>query len=113
MSPLEEFTRITVQVIREDGLDGYLPTILHRATKVIRAIDGIPEDVEHHDAIQNVIAHEKLEAEEFFFGVQTGPKTIITGHHTREGTTFMTIIEANDGYVMQPLGECPWWRIHP
>jgi hypothetical protein len=54
MTALENFTRITVTVVQEDGLNGYLPTVMIPATKDIRTIEGIPEDVHR----QRNVVHE-------------------------------------------------------
>jgi hypothetical protein len=113
VSPLEQFTNITVNVIREDGLNGYLPTLMNPATKEVRAIESIPADIDHRDAIQDVIVRDGLHLGEFFFGVQTAPREITTGHYTPYSASFMTIVEANDGYVVRALEKCSWWRIQP
>ena len=113
MSTLEQFAKITVNVIRENGLDGYLPTLMVPSTKEVRAIDGIPVEIDHRDAIQDVIVRDGLNSSEFFFGVQTAPNEITTGHYTPERVSFMTIVEANDGYLMRPLASCSWWHIKP
>jgi hypothetical protein len=49
MTPLESFTDITIDVIEEDGLNGYLPTLMIPATKIVRAIAGIPDGVDHRE----------------------------------------------------------------
>jgi hypothetical protein len=113
MTALDNFTRVTVTVIQEDGLDGYLPTVMLPATRDIRAIEGIPEGVDHRDAIQNYILRQGFHKGEFLFGVQTGKKEITTGHFTTNGTSFMKILETESGYVITPLTSCDWWRIEP
>ncbi|HEX9626486.1 MAG TPA: hypothetical protein VGA00_06060 [Acidiferrobacterales bacterium] len=113
MTALENFTRITVTVVQEDGLNGYLPTVMIPATKDIRTIEGIPEDVDHREAIQNYIIRNGFNKGEFFFGVQTGKNEITTGHFTAKGTSFMKIQETESGCVVNPLASCHWWHIAP
>jgi hypothetical protein len=112
MSPLEQFTKVTVNVVQKDGLDGYLPTLMFPATKTVRVIEGIPADIDHRNALQQIIVRDRLHLQEFFFGVQTAGNEITTGHYTPDHVSFMTIIQANDGYLVRVLDKCTWWRIH-
>ncbi len=113
MTDFEEFAKITIGVIQEDGLDGYLPTIMVPSTKEIQAIEGISDNVDHREAIQTVILGSELEKTEFLFGVQTGPHEITTGHYTPTGVSFLTIVESDAGYALKPLHSCNWWHIAP
>ena len=113
MTDLEQFAQITIRVIQEDGLDGYLPTIMIPSTKEVQSIEGIPENVDHREAIQNVILRSKLEKTEFLFGVQTGSHEITAGHFTPNGVSFITIVESDAGYELQSLHACHWWHIAP
>jgi hypothetical protein len=102
-----------MNVAQKEGFDRYIPTIMIRATRQILLVEGIPEDVDHRDAIQNVITRDRLETQEFFFGVRTGKDEITTGHYTPNGVEFMTIIKSETGYSVQPLLACGWWRVAP
>jgi len=109
---LQDFGKMTINVIREDGVAGYLPTIVLTDTQQIQAIEGIPADVDHRDAIQNVISRSALGTREFFFGVQSGPQQLTIGH-SRPGqpTEFMSITKTASGYVADRLSTCEWWRL--
>jgi hypothetical protein len=110
---LQDFAKMTINVVVKDGLDGYLPTIVIPDTQEVRAIQGIPADVDHRDAIQNVIRRSAYETREFFFGVQSAADQIIVGHF-RPGlpTEFMQISEAPDkGYSASPVASCSWWKV--
>ena len=109
---LEEFAGITIKVIREDGMADYLPTLAYPDTQKIRAIQGIPDDVDHREAIQNVVRRSGDEKREFFFGVRSAPGRITTGHF-RPGqvTEFMDIVETSDGYSTVAVDTCEWWKV--
>lgn len=109
---LKDFTNITLKVIAEDGIADYSPTLALPEARHIQAIEGIPEDIPHTEAIQKVIARSGLEKKEFFFGVRSGKGLITTGHY-RPGkpTTFMLIRETPDGYSFEKLKTCSWWTV--
>jgi len=109
---LQDFAKMTINVIREDGIDGYLPTFVLPDTQQIRAIQGIPDDVDHREAIQNVVRRSGYETREFFFGVQSAPQQITIGHfRPGQPTEFMSITESADGYSAGVLASCDWWRV--
>ena len=109
---LREFSEMTIEVIREDGLANYLPTLAFPDTQEIRAIQGIPSEVDHRDAIQNVVRRSGHEKKEFFFGVRSGPQEIIVGHYQPgQPPQFMSIVERGQGYAASPVSSCEWWRI--
>ena len=109
---LKEFAHITISVVRDDGIEDYLPTLAFPETQQIRAIQGIPNEVDHREAIQKVVRRSQHERQEFFFGVRSGPGTITVGHH-RPGQLpeFMEISESGEGYQTTPLATSPWWTI--
>ena len=109
---LRDFTDITINVIRESGIAEYLPTFVFPDTQHIQAIEGVPTEVDHRDAIQNVVRRAGYEKREFFFGVKSGPQRITVGHY-RPGqpTEFMDITETTDGYCASEVELCDWWRI--
>lgn len=109
---LRDFADMTITVIQQDGIEGYLPTFALPDTRQLRAIQGIPADLDHRDAVQNVARRSGYETREFFFGVRSGPAQITVGHH-RPGqpTEFMSISEAPGGYSTDALATCEWWRL--
>jgi hypothetical protein len=109
---LQDFAEITMNVIREDGIDGYLPTLVLPDTKHIRVIQGIPDDVDHRDAVQNVVRRSGYETREFFFGVQSTSHEITIGHcRPGQPTEFMRITEATDGFSVAAIPSCDWWKV--
>lgn len=109
---LHDFAKMTLAVISEDGLDGYLPTFILPDIPEIRAIQGIPADVDHRDAVQNVVRRSGYEKREFFFGVQSAPRQITIGHcRPGQPTEFMEITQTPDGCSTAALDSCDWWRV--
>ena len=109
---LQDFADITLKVIREDGIADYLPTFALPETHEIRAIQGIPNEIDHRDAIQNVVRQSGYETCEFFFGVRSAPKEITIGHFRPGQTTeFMRITETSDGYSVSTVASIDWWRV--
>ncbi len=113
MTLLETFTKTTMSVIQEDGLDGYLPTVILPATQDVRTIEDIPEGADHREAIQSYIVRHGLNKGEFLFSVQSNKNEITTGYFTGSGTSFMTILGTEAGYVVAPLSSCNWWHVEP
>ena len=108
---LRDFANTTINVITEDGIEGYLPTFVLVDTLEIRAIQGIPTDVDHRDAIQNIIRRSGYETREFFFAVQSAPEQITIGHcQPNKSTMFMVINETTKGYMASKIASCNWWR---
>ncbi len=109
---LQDFADITMKVIREDGIADYLPTFALPDTQQIRAIQGIPAEVDHCDAIQNVVRRSGYETREFFFEVRSASQEITVGHF-RPGLPpeFMIITETADGYSVSAVTSSEWWRV--
>lgn len=109
---LQEFAEITIDVLRDDGIAEYLPTFAFPETEEIRAIQGIPETVDHRDAIQNVVKRSGYGTREFFFGVRSAPNQVTVGHY-RPGRAakFMAITETDDNYSASKVMSCPWWKV--
>ena len=109
---LDEFTEMTKNVITEDGIAEYLPTLAFPDTKEVRVTQGIPEKVDHRDAIQNVIGRSGHEKREFLFGVRSAYDRVTIGHvRPGEPTVFMEIVETADGLSAAALPSCDWWRL--
>ena len=109
---LDFFAQATINVIREDGIGEYLPTIVLTETQEFRVIEGVPATVDHRDAIQNVVRRSQYEFKEFYFGVRSAPERITIGHfRPGQPTVFMTIAITADGYLAKPLETCDWWKI--
>lgn len=109
---LESFAESTISVIRDDGIAEYLPTLVFPEAQEFRVIEGIPETVDHREAVQKVVRRSGLDGREFLFGVRSAEGEITLGH-LRPGrpTPFMRITGAEGGYVATAMSECDWWEI--
>lgn len=109
---LHDFAQMTIRVIRKRGIDNYLPTIILPEERHIRAIRGIPDHVDHREAVQRVIRESHYQMREFFFGVQSAPHQITVCHFRPDRPTeFMEIIDTPDGYSAREIASCKWWRV--
>ena len=103
---------MTTDVIRDASIEGYLPTVVLLDTQEFRVIQGIPADVDHREAIQNVVRRSSYQMREFFFGVQSSPTQITVGHfRPGQPTAFMEIAETPDGYSATAISSCEWWKV--
>lgn len=106
---LQEFTQLTLAVLEDQGTAVYAPTII--ANETVQVIQGIPEGLDHRDAIQETILRLGLEQSDFFFGVRSGPGEITTGFHTTACTRFQCISELHTGFVVSDVADCAWWTL--
>jgi hypothetical protein len=106
---LQEFTHITLAVLEDQGAAAYAPTII--AGETVQVIQGIPEGMDHREALQETALRLGLEQSEFFFGVRSGPGEITTGFHSPVGDTFQLISEMRQGFVVSDLEDCVWWTL--
>lgn len=109
---LESFAESTINVIRDDGMAEYLPTLAFPEAREFRVIKGIPETVDHRAAVQKVVRRSGLDGREFMFGVRSAEGEITLGHFCPgRPTVFMQIAETDAGYVATAIAECDWWEI--
>ena len=109
---LDGFARATINVIREDGIAEYLPTIALPDSQEFRVIEGIPADVDYREAVQNVVRRSGYEKKEFFFGVRSAPGEITLGHYRpQQPTSFLRITKSRDGYSTSATATCAWWKL--
>jgi hypothetical protein len=106
---LQEFTHITLAVLEDHGAAAYAPTLI--AGETVQVIQGIPEGLDHREALQETVLRLGLEHSEFFFGVRSGPGEITTGFHTPACTQFQRISEMRKGFVVSEHEDCAWWTL--
>ncbi len=106
---LQEFTHITLAVLEDHGAAAYAPTLI--AGETVQVIQGIPEGLDHRDALQETVLRLGLEHSEFYFGVRSGPGEITTGFHTIAGTRTQRISELHQGFVVSDFEDCDWWTL--
>jgi len=106
---LDEFTQITLAILQDQGAAGYAPTIISGET--VQVVQGIPEGVDHRQAVQETALRLGLGQAEFFFGVRSGPGEITTGFYSPAAVRFQRISEMRQGFVVSELVACPWWTL--
>lgn len=106
---LQEFTHITLAVLEDQGAADYAPTIV--AGESVQVIQGIPERLDHREALQETILRLGLGQSDFFFGVRSGPGEVTTGHHSLGCTRFQRISALRQGFVVSDLEACSWWTL--
>ncbi|MCX6547453.1 MAG: hypothetical protein WCO20_08335 [Holophagaceae bacterium] len=106
---LQEFTHLTLAVLQDQGTATYAPTLI--AGETVQVIQGIPEGLDHREALQETVLRLGLGRGEFFFGVRSGPGEVTTGYHDAEGTRFQRISEMRQGFVISDLEDCAWWTL--
>jgi hypothetical protein len=106
---LQEFTQLTLAVLEDQGTAAYAPTIISNET--VQVIQGIPEGLDHREALQETVLRLGLEQSDFFFGVRSGPGEITTGFHSAVDTQFQRISEMRQGFVVSDLEACAWWTL--
>ena len=107
---LDEFTDITMLVLEEQGIATYAPTLV--VQEVIQVVQGIPDDMDHRIAIQDVIIRAGLEGTELIFGVKSGPTEVTTGSYSPQGSTFQLISRMPRGYTVAAVDSCEWWTLN-
>lgn len=106
---LQEFTHLTLAVLEDQGAEAYAPTII--AGDSVQVIQGIPEGLDHREALQETLLRLGLGQSDFFFGVRSGRGEVTTGHHTRTCTRFQRISAMRQGFVVSDLVDCAWWTL--
>jgi hypothetical protein len=109
---LDSLATVTINVIRKDGIAQYMPTIVLSATHEVVVVDGVPADVDHRVAVQNVVRRSGYDTTEFFFAVRSARDTITLGHF-RPGvpTKFLAIVQKGKDYSTAPITGHDWWTI--
>jgi hypothetical protein len=73
MATLEQFARITRNVIAQDGFDDYLPTALYPERKHIVVLEGAPEDVDLEPIATRWAAKGAIAGEEYLVAFKVSP----------------------------------------
>jgi hypothetical protein len=78
---LQEWIEISIKVLSKSSAEEiFLPVVADPATRNVRVLEHIPEDVSQADALQNWI--ERLAIAECFFGVATNRDVVVEGLRT-------------------------------
>lgn len=83
------FTETTRDIAVADGFVDYCPTLCDEEEVIV--IEGIPDHVDHREAVQHMAQRRGFLDKEFLFGVLSGEDEITTGHITPDGASFMAV----------------------
>lgn len=103
-----EFTKTTGEIVAEEGFAGYCPTLYHDEDLLV--IEGIPDEVDHRDALHDMVRRHGLIDKEFMFGVRSGPDEIVTGHIRPDGSSFMSVCRVDGQIEVREQPEPAWWQ---
>ncbi len=105
------FLRITLKVVKRDGFSSFLPTLALPEPGHISVIHGIPDDVDHREAVQRIVRDRGLHSTEFFFAVRSRANELTVGHH-RPGQTARFLITTFSGdQVNTREAQVDWWML--
>jgi len=109
---LQSFTDTTVAVLRTDGIEGYLPTLVIPSQATVTVIQGIGPGASHTRALIETINERGLNDEELLFGVKSGSNTVVTGHYVPGARSqFIEITLVGGEFKQRPLHDCGWWTV--
>ena len=104
---LQTFTQITIKILGDTPIAEYLPTFL--LDKEILALDGIPGNVDHCDAVQRHAQKKGWTSRSFIFAVRSGDGEVTTGQFSPEGATFMRVQQNGETFSVSSISRPPWW----
>ena len=105
---LAAFAQTTREIVMEEGFADYCPTLYHEEDLVV--VEGIPDGVDHRDALQRMIRRQGLVGKEFMFGVLSGPDEVMTGHVGPGGATFMAVRMVEGEVRVHEHPRPAWWQ---
>ena len=110
---LEGFIENTMEFLEKHGADDFLPTIIPmcQPERPLMLIRGIPEEVDHRDAIQQVITDSGLQDFEFYFCVKSGEDELIGGRYTPTLTEFFAIRKSGEKFIAGRIPAVSWWLV--
>ena len=108
MMDLDAFTHLTITVLEDQGMATYAPTLI--VGEQVQVIQGIPEGLDHREALLDVIRRMGLQHGEFLFGVRSGPREVTTGHQGPEGISFRVISGLAQGFSLSSPAHPIWWK---
>ena len=82
---IAEFKRITEQVIQDNGIPPYIPTVIVPSEGVVVALNGIPDDITHVDAARIWINESGYDSKEYFLAFKVSDEEIHLEHHKEDG----------------------------
>ena len=104
---LQTFTQITTRILGDTPIADFLPSFL--LDKEVLALDGIPGNVDHCDAVQRHATKKGWNRRSFIFAVRSGDGEVTTGQYSPERATFMLVQQAGESFNVSSIPKPPWW----
>lgn len=106
---LRDFVDMTIRAASGSAWSDYLPTVAMPAAREIRVLEGIPDGVDHREALVEYVARNAWGDRELFFGVLSGPDEITCGHHRPGAAVEGMVVRKDRGGFSVTGGRCDWW----
>jgi hypothetical protein len=92
---IAEFKRITEQVIQDNGIPPYIPTLIVPSEEAVMLLRGIPEDMSHEVAARDWVQEMGHESKEYFLAFKVSDEEIHLEHHKEDGMVETATIRRN------------------
>jgi hypothetical protein len=104
---LEQFAQATVNVVGDTPVREYVPTFALNGEVLV--LEGIPEGIDHREAIQDHAKRNGWNASDFLFGVRSGEEEITVGFYSPSGSEFALLRWVDESVQLHALERPEWW----
>ena len=87
------FRKMTLDVIQEEGIPEYIPTLILPSEKVVIVLEEIPGDVSHEAAARKWVKDSGHESKEYFLAFKMSDEEIRLEHHKDNSVVETAIIK--------------------
>lgn len=108
---IEQFAQATVNVVGDTPIGEYVPTFALDGEVLV--LEGIPEDIDHREAIQDHAKHNGWNGADFLFGVRSGENEITVGLYSPSGSEFALLRWVDESVHLQAIDRPGWWWLEP
>ena len=88
---LRDFVEMTIEAASGSGWSEYLPTVALPTVREIRVLEGIPDGVDHREALVEYVVRNAWGDRELFFGVRSGPDEIAANRPSASNLAWSTV----------------------
>jgi hypothetical protein len=108
---LDQFAQATVNVVGDTPVREYVPTFARNGEVLV--LEGIPEDIDHCEAIQDHAKRNGWNSREFLFGVCSSEEEITVGSYSPSGIEFALLRWVDQTVQLRGLDRPKWWWLEP
>ena len=108
---LRQFAEATANVVADTPVDEYVPTFIYGGEVLV--MEGIPQNVDHRDAIQQHAKRNSWLQRGFMFAVRSGHQEITLGECKEGHCEFALLRWTGCAAQLDPLAQPPWWWLSP